>query len=135
MIKAYPGFQIDIIHYLVDKKYHGIVIEGSGLGHITNRVVDAIKRAVEEEIPVVMTSQCLFGRVDMYVYSTGRRLIEAGVIPGNDMLPETAYVKLSWILGSKTRNLDEVRALMTTNTAGEMNPRLTIDLYPRWPHI
>ncbi|MCD6300472.1 MAG: Glu-tRNA(Gln) amidotransferase subunit GatD [Staphylothermus sp.] len=135
LIKAYPGFQIDIIHYLVDKKYHGIVIEGSGLGHITNRVVDAIKRAVEEEIPVVMTSQCLFGRVDMYVYSTGRRLIEAGVIPGNDMLPETAYVKLSWILGSKTRNLDEVRALMTTNTAGEMNPRLTIDLYPRWPHI
>ncbi len=134
LIKAYPGFQVDIIHYLIDKKYHGIVIEGSGLGHITNRAVEAIRRAVEEEIPVVMTSQCLFGRIDMFVYSTGRRLIEAGVIPGNDMLPETAYVKLSWILGSKTKNLDEVRELMTTNIVGEMNPRLTIDLFPRWPH-
>ena len=134
LIKAYPGFQVDIIHYLIDKKYHGIVIEGSGLGHITNRAIEAIRRAVEEEIPVVMTSQCLFGRIDMFVYSTGRRLIEAGVIPGNDMLPETAYVKLSWILGSKTRNLDEVKELMTTNLAGEMNPRLTIDLFPRWPH-
>ncbi len=134
LIKAYPGFQVDIIHYLIDKKYHGIVIEGSGLGHITNRAVEAIRRAVEEEIPVVMTSQCLFGRIDMFVYSTGRRLIEAGVIPGNDMLPETAYVKLSWILGSKTRNLDEVKELMTTNIVGEMNPRLTIDLFPRWPH-
>ena len=134
LIKAYPGFQVDIIHYFIDKKYHGIVIEGSGLGHITNRAVEAIRRAVEEEIPVVMTSQCLFGRIDMFVYSTGRRLIEAGVIPGNDMLPETAYVKLSWILGSKTRNLDEVKELMTTNIVGEMNPRLTIDLFPRWPH-
>ncbi len=134
LIKAYPGFQVDIIHYLIDKNYHGIVIEGSGLGHITNRAIEAIKRAVEEEIPVVMTSQCLFGRIDMFVYSTGRRLIEAGVIPGNDMLPETAYVKLSWVLGSKTRNLDEVKELMTTNLVGEMNPRLTIDLFPRWPH-
>lgn len=133
LIKAYPGFQSEIIDLIVDKGFHGIVIEGSGLGHISNRVIGSIKRAVEEGIPVVMTSQCLFGRVDMHVYSTGRRLLDAGVIPGSDMLPEVAYVKLSWILGSKTRDLEEVRKLMTTNIAGEINPRLTINLYPRWP--
>ncbi|ADI32295.1 Glu-tRNA(Gln) amidotransferase subunit GatD [Staphylothermus hellenicus] len=133
MIKAYPGFQPEIIDLLVDKGFHGIVIEGSGLGHISNRVIDSIKRAVEEGIPVVMTSQCLFGRVNMHVYSTGRKLLSVGVIPGSDMLPETAYVKLSWILGSKTRDLREVYRLMTTNIVGEINPRLTINLYPRWP--
>ncbi|MEM2253396.1 MAG: Glu-tRNA(Gln) amidotransferase GatDE subunit D, partial [Desulfurococcaceae archaeon] len=75
--------------------------------------------------------QCLFGRVNMHVYSTGRKLLEVGVIPGDDMLPETAYVKLSWILG-KTRNIDEVRRIFRTNIAGEINLRHTLDLYPRW---
>lgn len=134
IVKAYPGFQPEIIDILVDKGYHGIVIEGSGLGHITNDAVDSIKRAVEERVPVVMTSQCLFGRTDLYVYSTGRRLLEAGVIPGSDMLPETAYVKLSWILGSKTRDVVEVAKLMMMNIVGEINPRITLNLYPRWPH-
>ncbi|RLG79308.1 MAG: Glu-tRNA(Gln) amidotransferase GatDE subunit D [Thermoprotei archaeon] len=132
IVKAYPGVDPEIIDLLVDRGYHGIVIEGSGLGHIANKVIDSIRRAVEEGVAVVMTSQCLFGRVDLYVYSTGRRLLEAGVIPGSDMLPETAFVKLSWILGSKTRELKEVARLMTTNIAGEINPRLTIDTFPRW---
>lgn len=132
IVKAYPGVDPEIIDFLVDKGYHGIVIEGSGLGHISEKTIGSIKRAVEEGVAVVMTSQCLFGRVDLYVYSTGRKLLEAGVIPGSDMLPETAFVKLSWILGSKTRDLKEVAKLMHTNFVGEINPRLTVDLYPRW---
>lgn len=132
LIKFYPGMRGDIIDFLVDKGYHGIVLEGTGLGHVANSLVDPIKRAVEAGIPVVMTSQCLFGRVNMYVYSTGRRLLEAGVIPGHDMLPEVAFVKLSWILGSITRDLSEVRRLIESNIVGEINPRHAIDLYPRW---
>jgi glutamyl-tRNA(Gln) amidotransferase subunit D len=133
LVKAYPGFHGDIIDYLVDSGYHGIVLEGSGLGHIANNVIPRIARATRDGIPVVVTSQCLFGRVNLHVYATGRRLLEAGVIPGSDMLPETAYVKLSWILGSITRDIDEVRRIMSTNIAGEINPRITVDLYPRWP--
>jgi len=132
LIKIYPGFDHEIIDYLVDKGVHGIVLEGTGLGHINEKSIPSISRAVEEGVAVVMTTQCLFGRVDMNVYSTGRKLLAAGVIPAEDMLPETAYVKLSWILGSKTRDLAEVRKLMVTNIVGEINPRLTIDLYPRW---
>lgn len=131
LVKAYPGINPEIIEFLIDRKYHGIVIEGTGLGHIANQLIPTIKRAVEEGIAVVMTSQCLFGRINMHVYSTGRRLLEAGVIPGNDILPETAYVKLSWILGM-TRDLEEVRKIFLTNLVGEINPRHTIDLYPRW---
>ncbi|MFZ8783378.1 MAG: Glu-tRNA(Gln) amidotransferase subunit GatD [Desulfurococcaceae archaeon] len=132
LVKAYPGVQEEIIDFLVDKGFHGIVIEGTGLGHIANRVINSIKRAVESGIPVVMTSQCLFGRVNMNVYSTGRRLLEAGVIPGGDMLPEVAYVKLSWILGSITRDASEVKEWITRNIAGELNERRSLDLYPRW---
>ncbi|AFK50477.1 glutamyl-tRNA(Gln) amidotransferase subunit D [Thermogladius calderae 1633] len=132
LVKAYPGVQNEIIDMLVDKGFHGIVIEGSGLGHISNRLLDSIKRAVESGVPVVMTSQCLFGRVNLNVYSTGRRLLEAGVIPAEDMLPEVAYVKLSWVLASKTRDIAEVRKWMLTNLEGEINYRHTLDLYPRW---
>ncbi len=133
LIKFYPSITHEIIDFYVDKGYHGIVLEGTGLGHFPNRLVDSIRRAVEEGVAVVMTSQCLFGRVNMHVYSTGRMYLEAGVIPGEDMLPEVAYVKLSWIL-ARTRDLKEVRKLMLTNIAGEINPRHTVNLYPRWYH-
>ncbi len=132
LVKTFPGIQPEVIDFYIDKGYHGIVLEGTGLGHVPQKLIPSIERAFEEGIAVVMTSQCLFGRINMHVYSTGRRLLAAGVIPGEDMLPETAYVKLSWVLG-KTRDLGEVRKLMLTNIAGETNPRSTINLYPRWP--
>ena len=133
MVKAYPGFQSEIIDFLVDRKFHGIVIEGTGLGHIGSYAMESIRRAVEEGIAVVMTTQTLFGRVNMNVYTTGRKLLEIGVIPGDDMLPETAYVKLSWVL-AQTRDLKEVRKMMLTNYVNEINPIHTHQLYPIWVH-
>lgn len=132
LVKIYPGIQQEIVDFLLDRGFHGIVLEGTGLGHIPNKLIDSIKRAVDEGIPVVMTSQCLFGHVNMNVYSTGRRLLEAGVIAGYDILPETAYVKLSWILGSITRELKEVRSWFMRNLVGEINERHTLSLFPRW---
>lgn len=132
LVKAYPGLQAEILNFLVDKGFHGIVLEGTGLGHIANDLINVIKRAVDSGIPVVMTSQCLFGRVNLHVYSTGRRLLDAGVIPASDMLPETAYVKLSWILGNRSHDLREIARIFTSNLVGEINERHTIPLYPRW---
>ena len=91
--------------------HHGVVIAGSGLGHVSTDMVKAIEDGDKGGIQVVMTSQCLYGRVNLNVYYTGRDLITAGVIPGEDMLPETAYVKLMWVLG-QTSDDDEVRRLM-----------------------
>ncbi|MEM1760633.1 MAG: Glu-tRNA(Gln) amidotransferase GatDE subunit D, partial [Desulfurococcaceae archaeon] len=116
----------------VDKGYHGIVIEGSGLGHIAEKTISSIRRAVEEGVVVVMASQCIFGRVNLNVYSTGRLLLEAGVIPASDMLAEVAFVKLSWILGSKTRDLKSVAELFNKNIVGEINSRHVLNHYPRW---
>lgn len=121
LVKAYPGFQKEIIDFLVDRKFHGIVIEGTGLGHIGSYALDSIRRAVEDGIPVVMTTQTLFGRINMNVYTTGRKLLEIGVIPGDDMLPETAYVKLSWVV-AQTRDVKKVREMMMTNYVNEINP-------------
>ena len=77
-------------------------------------------------IAVVMTTQTLQGRVSMRVYDTGRDLLKAGVIEGQDMTPETAYVKLMWVLGH-TREHAEVARAMATNVAGEINPKIGLD--------
>ncbi|CAB49614.1 Glu-tRNA(Gln) amidotransferase subunit GatD [Pyrococcus abyssi] len=130
LVKVYPGISSEIIDFLVDKGYKGIVIEGTGLGHTPNDIIPSIERAVEEGVAVCMTSQCIYGRVNLNVYSTGRKLLKAGVIPCEDMLPETAYVKLMWVLGH-TQNLEEVRKMMLTNYAGEITPYTRFDTYLR----
>lgn len=104
----------------------GIVLAGTGLGHVPRTLVPPIRRAIRDGVQVVMTSQCLYGRVGMYVYSRGRELVRAGVIPGEDMLPETALVKLMWVLGH-TAEPAEVRSLMTSDLKGEINPRIGIE--------
>jgi glutamyl-tRNA(Gln) amidotransferase subunit D len=99
--------------------YKGIVLEGTGLGHVSTEWVPYIERAVEAGIPVVMTSQCISGRVCDRVYDTGRDILKAGAIEAEDLLPEVALVKLMWALG-QTSDVDEVRKIMTDNLAGEI---------------
>ncbi|ANF23118.1 Glu-tRNA(Gln) amidotransferase subunit GatD [Thermococcus piezophilus] len=130
LVKAFPGMATEIIDFFVDKGYRGIVIEGTGLGHVPTYVIDSIQRATEEGVTVCMTSQCLYGRVNLNVYSTGRRLLKAGVIQCEDMLPETAYVKLMWVLGH-TNDPKEVREMMLTSYAGEITPYTRFDTFLR----
>ena len=116
LIYAYPGLSGDTLDSILsDSK--GAVIAGTGLGHVERSLIPVIARHIKDGKPVVMTSQCLYGTVNMNVYSTGRDLIKAGVIPGGDMLPETAYVKLSWALSNLDEGIDE---FMKNNIAGEM---------------
>ena len=124
-IKIFPGISKDFIEYHIDKGYKGLVIEGTGLGHVPNELVDSFKRAKDENIPIVMTSQCLYGRVNMNVYSTGRNIIDAGVISALDMTPETTYVKLSWALG-QSDDYNKIKEIMQTNIAGEFGVKSSI---------
>lgn len=118
MIYSYPGLKPEDIP---DNK-KGVVFVGTGLGHIPSKIIPRVKQLVKNGTIFVMTSQCIFGRVNMRVYSTGRDLIKAGVISCEDMLPETAYVKLMWVLAHE-KNRDEIEKLMTTNIAGEISER------------
>jgi hypothetical protein len=58
--------------------------------HKQTACFQAVKKAVEKGAIVAMTSQCIWGRVNMNVYDTGRDLQALGVIPLEDMLAETA---------------------------------------------
>jgi glutamyl-tRNA(Gln) amidotransferase subunit D len=127
-IKSYPGISGELIDYHIDKGYKGILLEGTGLGHCPEDVIAPIERAIDEKIPVVMTSQCLYGMVNMHVYSTGRKLISAGVISAGDMLPETAFVKLIWTLG-QTDDLKEVEKIIQTNIAGEIENKTSLKYF------
>lgn len=122
LIYFYPGMENEQIEYYIDKKYKGIVFAGTGLGHVSTIIYDSIKRAIEEGISILMTTQTLHGFVGMNVYSTGRELINLGVIPGKNLLPEVGYVKLGWVLG-QTNNPDEIKELLLTNIAGEFIER------------
>jgi glutamyl-tRNA(Gln) amidotransferase subunit D len=122
LIKFYPGMNPEIIDYFVDKGYLGLILEGTGLGHVSRYCYNSIKRAVKEGVFIGMTSQCIWGRVNMHVYYTGRDLLNLGVTPLEDMLPETALVKLMWVL-AQTTNLNEIKNLMLENIAGEISSK------------
>lgn len=122
LIKFYPGLDPAIIDWYVDKGVRGILLEGSGLGHVSKYCFDSIKNAVAKGVVVALASQCIWGKVNMNVYDTGRDLLSFGVIPMDDMFPETALVKLMWVLG-QTDNTQEAVKLLKTNIAGEFSPR------------
>ena len=122
LVKFYPGLNPAIIDYYVEKGMKGILLEGSGLGHVSKFCFEAIKNAVAKGVVVALASQCIWGRVNMNVYDTGRDLLSFGVIPLDDMFPETALVKLMWALG-QTSNPKEAIILLKTDIAGEYSPR------------
>jgi glutamyl-tRNA(Gln) amidotransferase subunit D len=122
MVYSYPGLDPQIIDFYIDKGYKGIVFAGTGLGHVSNTLYDSIKKAHQENIILLMTTQTLHGFVNMNVYSTGRELQNLGIIPGGNILPEVGYVKLGWVLG-QTTNPEEAKKMLLTNIAGEFIER------------
>ncbi|MHA1303131.1 MAG: Glu-tRNA(Gln) amidotransferase subunit GatD [Candidatus Heimdallarchaeaceae archaeon] len=120
----YPGMNPDLLESMVDLGYHGVVVVGTGLGHVGTDIYPALERCQEEEIPVVMAVEPLFGYTHLRVYETGREMLARGVIEGGNMLPSAAYAKLIWTLGH-TRNLEEVKKIIQTPIAGEITPKET----------
>jgi glutamyl-tRNA(Gln) amidotransferase subunit D len=131
LIHIYPGIKPEFIENL-SKYFEGVVLAGTGLGHVPTNpsqeklarsILPAIKNLINSGIPVVMAPQTIFGRLNLNVYSAGRLLNEAGVIGnGCDWLPETAFVKLAWVLGH-TKDMKKVKEMMLTNYAGEISKR------------
>ena len=112
----------DMIDSIIENGYRGIVIAGTGLGHVNEPLYPALKRAQDAGIAIYMTVQTLWGYVHMFVYETGRDMLSKGVIPAENMLPEVAYVKLGWALG-QTDDLAKVKDLMLTPICGEITER------------
>jgi len=112
----------EIIDALVDMGYKGIVIVGTGLGHVNRELFPAIERAVAKGVQFYMTLQTIWGYVHMYVYDTGRDLLARGVVPLGNMLPEVAFAKLGWAMGM-TDDPEKVKELMLTSINDEITER------------
>jgi len=128
LVKFYPGQDPDILDYYVKNNYKGLVLELSGLGHApTKRArlgwTKKLKQIQEQGMIVCAVSQCINGRTDPLVYSNGREILATGVIYLEDMLGETALVKLGWVLG-KTDDNKEIKKLMLKNFSHEVSDRL-----------
>jgi glutamyl-tRNA(Gln) amidotransferase subunit D len=120
LVSFHPGMDPSLLEAY--RGYRGLVIAGTGLGHVSTPWVQGLAGLVRDGTSVVMTSQCLHGRVCDRVYDTGRDLLAAGVMEGEDMLPEVALVKLMWALG-QTSDGEEMRAIMGENLHGEIRRR------------
>ncbi len=127
LIQVYPGMEPKIIDFYVNEGYKGIILAATALGHVPTdgpkSIIPKLKKAIDKKIPVVISTQTLYGRVHPLVYTNLRKLsIELGCIFVEDMLSETAYVKLGWVL-AKTNDIEKVKKLMLTNIAGEISER------------
>jgi glutamyl-tRNA(Gln) amidotransferase subunit D len=127
LLKYYPGFDPTLIEHAVNAGYRAIVLEGTGLGHVGKECFPALKKAVNAGLIVCMTSQCIWGRVGMTVYDTGRDLLNIGVIPLSDMISETATVKAMWTLAN-SRDVEDVKKIMQENLANEISDTIPISL-------
>jgi len=126
LVKVFPGQDPKILDYYMKNKYKGIVLEITGLGHVPAKGakkswLKKLKEIQKKGIVVCAAAQTTYGRLDPLVYSNGRELLKAGIIFLEDMLAETALVKLGWVLGHKNWNAKEK---MLENIAGELNDRL-----------
>ena len=124
----YPGMKPDVLEALIDRGYKGIVWDGTGLGHVNKGMFEAIQKATDAGIHQYMCVQTIWGNTHMFVYHTGRDLMAHGIIPADNMLAESAYIKLGWALGL-THDREEVRKLMLTPINSETTPREPYDGY------
>ncbi len=128
LVKFYPGQNPDILDYYVEKKYKGIILEMVGLGHVATSGarlswIKKLKEVIGKGLVVCATAQTIYGRLDPLVYVTGREILETGVFYLGDMLSETAFVKLGWVLGHEKWNVEEK---MLENFSYEFNNRLEV---------
>ncbi len=134
MIIAHPNSDPSIMDFYADKGYRGIIIEGTGLGHTPSSVrhkgfswIEKVKEAADKGIIIGITSQCIYGRVNSNVYRNLRLLANAGGINCEDMTPETAYIKLGWLLGNYSES--DSRRLLNKNMRGEIRRRTDYDTF------
>jgi glutamyl-tRNA(Gln) amidotransferase subunit D len=120
LVQFYPGMSPELLKAY--EGYKGLVLAGTGLGHVSTALIPQVRKLIDAGTLVVMTSQCLNGRVCDRVYDTGRDLLEAGVIEGGDMLAEVALVKMMWVLGNEHDPLKAAK-MMATDLKGECMQR------------
>jgi len=126
LVRVFPGITPKILEILPEMGYKGIIIEGYGAGNVPiqrKSFANTVKKLYDQGIPVVVTTQCVFGRTEPLLYQTGKHVFDAGAISGHDMISEVAMIKLMWALAKvKENDIEKVKKYMYQNLAGEINP-------------
>lgn len=131
ILKTHPNMHPAIFEFFRKNKYKGLILEGTGIGQAPTNIKEhqrnynALKNFIKSGGVVVLTSQCIFGEVHPFIYAYCRRLFDIGIIFGKDMLTETAFIKLAWLLGNYPK--ERVKTLITENLRGEISKRLELD--------
>ncbi len=130
IVKIYPGQDSEVLNFYAEKGYKGIILELSGLGHVPSEspnLLPTIKKIVDKGVVVCGTAQTISGSLNPNVYSAGRDLQKTGLIFLKDMLSETAFVKVGWVLGhiSWSKDKNKIKEKMLENFSGEFNDSLS----------
>jgi glutamyl-tRNA(Gln) amidotransferase subunit D len=132
IVKTHTNMFVE--EFLAYKNFDGLVVEGTGLGHLPNeeideytkenkKIFDSLKKMIKKGLVVVMSSQAIYGRIQMNVYTPLRELQEIGILGHlSDMTPETTFIKLAWLLSNCKK--DEIKQLITKNLKGEISERI-----------
>jgi glutamyl-tRNA(Gln) amidotransferase subunit D len=120
LVKYHPGYDPSLLKNIIESNCKAIIFEGTGLGHIGEKMYPMVKMANEKGIFMGMTSQCIDGRVRMTVYESGRDLLDLGIIPLENMIPEVALVKAMWVTGN-TEDPDKIKEMMLNRIASEFS--------------
>jgi glutamyl-tRNA(Gln) amidotransferase subunit D len=120
LVKYHPGYDPNLLNQIIEMGFKGIIFEGTGLGHIGKTMYESVKKANEKGIFLGMTSQCIDGRVRMTVYESGRDLLDLGIIPLENMIPEVALVKAMWVIGNY-QNSEAIKKIMLQNISSELS--------------
>lgn len=129
LLKFYPGMDPEIFDF-IGSRYKGLILEVAALGHVAidesrKNLLPVLKKAIDNGLIICASPQTIYGRLDPLVYSPGRKLMKTGIIFLEDMLSETAYVKLGWVLGHKTWVKEgKIKDMMLKNFSKEINDRL-----------
>ena len=118
LLKYYPGFDPRIVENLIDMGHKAIIFEGTGLGHIGRNMYEVVKKANHSGLFLGMTSQCIDGKVRMTVYESGRDLMDMGIVPLGNLIPEIALVKAMWALGN-TEDISKIKDIMLQEISSE----------------
>jgi L-asparaginase len=120
-LKLHPALDQATFEAIITREgIRGLVVEayGAGNGPTEEWFLGGLRRASDNGVVVLVTTQCDAGGVEAGQYATGAALFDTGAVPGADLTFEAAITKLMVLLDRYSP--EETAALLQRDLAGEL---------------